>query len=107
MDASGQGSQPRWLPQLPPDVWQHIARMALAAEDGDVRMWAVLNVVSKACRAGVHGALLPPGLLVSEGTYQARLQWSTIAHGLQLRTASLVQMTPARYEMIDCAGSAS
>ncbi len=47
------------LPQLPSDVWQRIARMALAAEDGDTRVWARLSAVSSLWRAAVSCAVVP------------------------------------------------
>ena len=46
------------LPHLPPGVWQHVARAALAAEDGDPRAWARMSAVSAAWRAGLRCAVV-------------------------------------------------
>ncbi len=55
------------LPQLPSDVWQHIARLALAAEDGDTRVWARLSAVSTTFRAGISCVVVPPEALLAGG----------------------------------------
>ena len=46
------------LPHLPPGVWQHIARAALAAEDGDPRAWARLSAVNSLWCAGLRCAVV-------------------------------------------------
>ena len=43
------------LPALPPELLEPIARLALEAAGGDVRVWARLSLVNTAFREAVRG----------------------------------------------------
>ena len=55
---ASQGLVQSGLPRLPLDVWQQIARAALAAEDGDLRAWARLSAVCPQWRPAVRYAVV-------------------------------------------------
>ena len=79
----GEGAEQPALPQLPADIWQHIARLALVAEDGDPRAWATLRAVSTAFRAGAACAVVPPEALLTEAPVSGERYglWSACAYG--------------------------
>ena len=73
------------LQHLPNEIWQQIARAALAAEGGDLRVWARLSEVSSLWRAAVSCAVVQanalPEAVVRPGEH-LRLRSATASKGV-------------------------
>jgi len=78
-DRAADGAEPSRPPRLPNEIWQQIARAALAAEDGDMRAWARLSAVNSLWRAAVSCAVMSPDAVPEVGPVPGDQQLLCIA----------------------------